>query len=70
MIKQKTQLFFAFFSILVVVASLFSFYRFTIQQDFLVFTTEESIPVDMGTTLEKIMSNTLVDTPGVFVWNK
>ena len=69
MIKKKTQLFFALFSVIIVVASLFSYYQFMIKQDFLVFTTEESIPVGTRNTVKKIINHTLVDTPGVFLWN-
>lgn len=44
MITKKTQLFFLCFAVIIITASLVSYHRYVIKEDFFIFTEENSIP--------------------------
>ncbi|HRH24840.1 MAG TPA: hypothetical protein PLQ20_00675 [Candidatus Paceibacterota bacterium] len=65
MITKKTQIFFAVFAVIIIIASLVSYYRFVIKKDFTIFLEENNIPSNNKESFIFIKNNTKD-----ILWNK
>lgn len=69
MIEKRTQLFFFFFSLIALAASLVSYSHYVIRKDFLVFTNPDTIPEGSREAVQAIITNELSQRDGVLPWN-
>lgn len=65
MITKKTQLFFLCFAVIVIIASLVSYHRYIIKEEFTIFMEEDSIPSNNKESFIFIKDNT-----SNVLWNK